>query len=80
MRASVPRPRRQRARCGWRSSTASRKSSAGDPQGAGQLRVQLGESILPLAGPAMERRDKVRCLPPQRRRHEIGYAFARSST
>ena len=39
------------AQCAWRSSTGSRKSMPrAIKPGAGQLRVQLGESILPLAG------------------------------
>jgi two-component system, chemotaxis family, sensor kinase CheA len=46
--------------------------------GAGQLRVQLGESILPLAGTAIDTRfeGKVRLFRLNDGAHEIGYAFA----
>ncbi|MCY7398996.1 MAG: chemotaxis protein CheA [Sphingomonas bacterium] len=46
--------------------------------GAGQLRVQLGESILPLAGAAMDSKfdGKVRLFRLNDGVHEIGYAFA----
>ena len=46
---------------------------------AGQLRVQVGESILPLAGATrrIARRDKVRLFRLNDGRHEVGYAFER---
>ena len=45
-------------------------------QGAGQLRVQLGEAILPLAGVNGELgEDKVRLFRLNDGAHEIGYAF-----
>jgi two-component system chemotaxis sensor kinase CheA len=45
---------------------------------AGQLRVQLGEAILPLAGATVELlgQDKVRLFRLNDGAHEIGYAFA----
>jgi two-component system, chemotaxis family, sensor kinase CheA len=47
-------------------------------QSAGQLRVQLGEAILPLAGASAEELggDKVRLFRLNDGLHEIGYAFA----
>src|SRR4051812_35659673 len=47
-------------------------------QTAGQLRVQLGEAILPLAGASAEELggDKVRLFRLNDGLHEIGYAFA----
>ena len=47
-------------------------------QAAGQLRVQLGEAILPLAGADMAELgdDKVRLFRLSDGAHEIGYAFA----
>ncbi|MDQ3075163.1 MAG: chemotaxis protein CheA [Pseudomonadota bacterium] len=46
--------------------------------GAGQLRVQLGEAILPLAGAAADAKfdGKVRLFRLNDGAHEIGYAFA----
>ena len=46
--------------------------------GAGQLRVQLGEAILPLAGAARDSKfeGKVRLFRINDGAHEIGYAFA----
>ena len=48
-------------------------------QAAGQLRVQVGEAILPLAGASAERlgEGKVRLFRLNDGSHEIGYAFAR---
>ena len=47
-------------------------------QAAGQLRVQVGEAILPLAGAELEELgdDKVRLFRLNDGAHEIGYAFA----
>ena len=47
-------------------------------QAAGQLRVQLGEAILPLAGASADELgdDKVRLFRLNDGQHEIGYAFA----
>ncbi len=47
-------------------------------QGAGQLRVQLGEAILPLAGVNGELPDeKIRVFRLNGGSSEIGYAFRR---
>jgi two-component system chemotaxis sensor kinase CheA len=47
-------------------------------QAAGQLRVQVGDAILPLAGATMEELgdEKVRLFRLNDGQHEIGYAFA----
>ena len=65
------------ARSAWRSSTASRKCRpSAVKQAAGQLRVQLGDSILPLAGARAEIGDgNVRLFRLNDGAHEIGYAF-----
>ena len=60
---AVPRARRRRAaRSASRSSTGSRKCRAmRSSEAAGQLRVQLGEAILPLAGAAAASSATARC-------------------
>ena len=65
------------ARCAWRSSTVSRRSRRRAIRpGAGQLRVQLGETILPLAGVNGDMpTEKVRLFRLNDGAREIGYAF-----
>ena len=82
--AAVPRSRRRPPRASpRRSSTGSRKCRrARSSKAAGQLRVQLGEAILPLAGASATEigEDKVRLFRLNDGSHEIGYAFARSAS
>ena len=62
----------------WPSSTASRKlPDRPSTEAAGQLRVQVGEAILPLAGVTAGELgdDKVRLFRLNDGSHEVGYAF-----
>ena len=78
--AAVPRPRRRppRAAPGGRRPDRGSPGSSAIKQAAGQLRVQLGEAILPLPGATgAELGDgKVRLFRLNDGAHEIGYAFA----
>ena len=77
---AVPRSRRRAAgRFASPSSTGSRKCPIGAvKEAAGQLRVQVGDAILPLAGASGAELgdDKVRLFRLNDGAHEIGYAFA----